>query len=106
MKYFIFVSVIFRFTGSVFGSPFEECEKESLKWFECVKNSDCTVISSPCGHPTAAANNKYYKNAERCNNQKGSVLDCVAWDEKRDGKTRAICLKNVCATEKLSSDSK
>jgi len=90
------------FSWSASSSPFDSCQKENPKWFQCEKDSDCTVISNPCGHPTAAANNKYFKEAEKCNIHQGVALGCVSWNDMGGGKTKAFCKNKVCCAEKMS----
>ena len=94
------ISMIFGFTMSANGDAFDSCQNKNPKWFECEKNKDCAIIANPCGHPTAAANTKYSKDAEKCNITQGAALSCATWDDMRGGKTKAVCQKKICLAEK------
>lgn len=96
----LFVIIIFGISFSASSNAFDSCQKENPKWFECEKNEDCVVISNPCGHPTAAANKKFSKEAEKCNIHKGAVLDCASWSDMGGGKTQSFCKNKVCYAEK------
>lgn len=91
--------MIFGFTMSANGDAFDSCQNKNPKWFECEKNEDCAIIANPCGHPTAAANTKYSKDAEKCNITQGAALSCATWDDMRGGKTKAVCQKKICLAE-------
>ncbi len=84
--------------------PFEACQKENPTWFRCTQDSDCVVISNPCGHPTAAAHKKFSAKAEQCNIQKGAALGCVSWETMGGGKTQAVCRNKVCTTKPVQPE--
>ncbi|MFN5539806.1 MAG: hypothetical protein ACK481_07110 [Candidatus Melainabacteria bacterium] len=77
-----------------------ECGVQNPFWFSCKKDSDCVVISDPCGWPTATSNNKFKNDAKNYNYCRGAVLDCVQYLEVRDGRFVAKCIKGRCSAIK------
>jgi len=86
---------------NISANPYTYCQEKEPSWFTCEKNSDCIIISNPCGHPTAASNKKFSDRAENCNIQRGASLGCVSWNVMGSGKSEAICKNYVCSTRSL-----
>lgn len=59
------------------------------------------IISDPCGWPKEGVNKKFSEEAKRVNSCLGSALDCVAWNEQRDGRWAAECLQGICVSVEL-----
>ena len=96
----LFVIIIFSISFSASSSMFDSCKNENSKWFACEKNEDCVVISNPCGHPIAAANKQFSKEAEKCNIQKGAVISCPSWSGVGGESIHSFCKNKVCNTTK------
>lgn len=85
------------------------CKQWQSTWSSCKTDSDCVVISNPCGWPTSASNKKSFEEATKCNRIEGAALSCATWDEVKGGKRVAVCVSGECknkATEKIGVDSR
>ena len=87
-------------------NPFGACREARPQWYQCEKDEDCTIIVTPCGWPNEAVNRKSVEAAQRCNVEVGASLDCVAYDEKRDGKFRAACKTGQCIAVQIEASAK
>lgn len=74
-----------------------DCKGWKPAWSLCKTDSDCVVVSNPCGWPTSAANKASFEEAFKCNRIEGAALDCATWDEKGGGKRIAKCEAGKCA---------
>ncbi|MCM2280036.1 MAG: hypothetical protein NDJ89_18335 [Oligoflexia bacterium] len=74
-----------------------ECGAIRTEWLDCAKTRDCVIISDPCGWPKSATNKKFSAEAQKVNRCLAAALSCPAWDEKRDGRWVASCVKGSCS---------
>lgn len=86
----------------LFAQALDRCRKNNPGWLECRVNSDCVIISNPCGHPTDAANARHRKLAEACNAEVGRAIGCPSSKEKIELVPKAICQNKVCSVEKIT----
>ncbi|MGZ3771840.1 MAG: hypothetical protein ACXVCP_19645, partial [Bdellovibrio sp.] len=84
----------------------DKCKQWQSSWGSCKSNSDCVLISNPCGWPTSAANKQSSEQAKKCNILEGAALSCPAWNKKNSGNRIAICDLGECKSVASTSESK
>ncbi len=87
------------FASTAQADIFGQCRAGSPEWYSCETDSDCKVISDPCGWPWDSANIEYADQAQQCNIMAGAVLDCVQYDRSM-GSFTPKCIDNMCSSKK------
>lgn len=77
-----------------------ECRSANPSWYQCQADSDCEMISDPCGWPTVASSSQHAEEAKRCNSIAGEALDCVTYNPAVMGVFTPKCQAGVCVTVK------
>lgn len=88
MKSLIVLSLLMAFI-SAYAESGPEADKTI--WFQCTKDTDCTIAAGACG-PDAV--NKKYKNEFETHAKKiMPYVDCMPLDKR---KRQAVCSKKIC----------
>lgn len=76
------------------------CRLKNSSWYNCAKNSDCTIVANPCGYPIEAALQKYKEKAETCYRHLGAAMSCATWKEVGGISWVPQCLHQQCVAIK------
>ncbi len=105
MKFILYLALLLFTSRSAFAvheqDLLKSCRHKNPNWFQCNKDSDCIIVGNVCGWPTEAANREHSDAASACYRHLGAIIGCPSYDEKRDGKYKAICEARICAVEKI-----
>lgn len=76
------------------------CGGRKTTWYNCRKDSDCTVSYNECVHK-AALNLKFSSEVSAFNKCMGPIVDCVSpkYDRNKN-KTKSVCKNNKCMIAK------
>jgi hypothetical protein len=98
-KNFIFfiyltLTLVFLFSNQLQAN--EKCKQWKADWSSCNANSDCVVVSNPCGWPTSVSNKRSSEEASKCNRLEGAAISCPVWNSKTESKRIAVCVSGKC----------
>jgi hypothetical protein len=98
------ISIFLLFSSHLQAS--EKCKQWQTRWSTCAIDSDCVVVSNPCGWPTSASNKLNSKVASDCNRIEGAAISCASWSDIKSKKTIGVCESGLCQNRgiKKSSD--
>ena len=79
--------------------PMTNCKDWQPQWGDCKMDTDCVVISNPCGWPTSAANKIFSDKAFACNRLEGTAISCPSWNEIDGGQRVSKCDSGKCVNQ-------